>query len=317
MLGKRSHLAQYAVDAEPDAQALFQRFEVDVAGAVLDGLADERVDDIDDRRVFGGFELRGKQWLVLLQLTHGFFHEIGNRVRLLDRLQDIRLHGHHRLDFALRDHSQIIDREEICRIRHRHRQTVAPFPDRNDAMALGQRQWNETGGLLVRRSRRKIDQGNSQRLNQHFQQDSFGDHSLFDQHASEPIAGAFLRRKGRFQLLRGDFSRFDQHFSQAFAPLHGGSSIQSPFLKLVIISTIFANTPFFSLRLERCSAGCMLRRYPEFCPLPRQAKPIIIKKADLTVAGGIFLEPYIGDVGILFLLLLTFLYHQWDSFFRE
>jgi len=57
--------------------------------------------------------------------------------------------------------------------------------------------------------------------------------------------------------------------------------------------------------------------FPEFCPLPQQAKPIIIKKTDLTVAGGIFLEPYIGDVGILFLLLLTFLYHQWDSFFRE
>ena len=42
-----------------------------------------------------------------------------------------------------------------------------------------------------------------------------------------------------------------------------------------------------------------------------------MKRISQTVSGGIFLEPYIGDVGILFLLLLTFLYHQWDSFFRE
>ena len=42
-----------------------------------------------------------------------------------------------------------------------------------------------------------------------------------------------------------------------------------------------------------------------------------MKEISQTVAGGIILEPYIGDVGILFLLLLTFFYHQWDSFFRE
>ena len=233
VFGKRRHLTQYAVDAKPDAQALFERFEVDVAGAVLDGLADERVHDIDDRRVFGCFELRGEQGLILLQLAHGFFHEIGNRIGLLDRFQDIRFHGHHRFDFTLRDHSQIIDREKVRGIRHCNRQTVAPFPDRNDAMALGQRQGNETGGLLVWRRRREIDQGNPQILHQHFQQDGFRNQSLLDQNATESFAGAFLRRQGDFQLARSYFSCFDQHFSQAFAPLHGGSSIQSPFLRLV------------------------------------------------------------------------------------
>ena len=206
---------------------------MDVAGTVLDGLADERVHDIDDRRVFGGFEFRSEQGLILLQLAHGFFHEIGNRIGLLDRFQDIRFHGHHRFDFTLRDHSQIIDREKVRGIRHCNRQTVAPFPDRNDAMALGQRQGNETGGLLVWRRRREIDQGNPQILHQHFQQDGFRNQSLLDQNATESFAGAFLRRQGDFQLARSYFSCFDQHFSQAFAPLHGGSSIQSPFLRLV------------------------------------------------------------------------------------
>ena len=29
------------------------------------------------------------------------------------------------------------------------------------------------------------------------------------------------------------------------------------------------------------------------------------------------MEPYIGDVGIIFLLVLALLYHHWDAMFRE
>jgi hypothetical protein len=29
------------------------------------------------------------------------------------------------------------------------------------------------------------------------------------------------------------------------------------------------------------------------------------------------MEPYIGDIGIVFLLILSVLYYQWDSFFHE
>ena len=47
-------LAQHAVDAEAHAHLAALGLEVDVRGALLDGLGDDRVDELDDRRVVGG-----------------------------------------------------------------------------------------------------------------------------------------------------------------------------------------------------------------------------------------------------------------------
>ena len=45
------HLVQHAVDAEPDDERVLLRLEVDVGGAVLGRLEDDRVDEPDERRV--------------------------------------------------------------------------------------------------------------------------------------------------------------------------------------------------------------------------------------------------------------------------
>ena len=50
----RVDVAQHAVDAEAHAQVLALRRDVKVGGALLDGLPDELVDELDDRRVVGG-----------------------------------------------------------------------------------------------------------------------------------------------------------------------------------------------------------------------------------------------------------------------
>ena len=44
---------QHAVDAEAHAQLVAVGREVDVGGALLDGLGDDPVDELDDRRVVG------------------------------------------------------------------------------------------------------------------------------------------------------------------------------------------------------------------------------------------------------------------------
>ena len=49
--GQFGDLAQDAVDAGTDPQAGRVRLEVQVAGPVAQGLGDEQVDDLDDRRV--------------------------------------------------------------------------------------------------------------------------------------------------------------------------------------------------------------------------------------------------------------------------
>ena len=45
------HLVQHAVDAEPDDERVLLRLEMDVAGPVLGGLEDDRVDEPDERGV--------------------------------------------------------------------------------------------------------------------------------------------------------------------------------------------------------------------------------------------------------------------------
>ena len=54
----RGDVLQHAVDAEAHAQLAPVGREVDVGGAALDGLGDDLVDELDDRRVVGGLVQR-------------------------------------------------------------------------------------------------------------------------------------------------------------------------------------------------------------------------------------------------------------------
>ena len=53
------HLAQHAVDAEADDEAVLERLDVDVGRVVLDRLRQDRVDQLDDRRLVVAFEQVG------------------------------------------------------------------------------------------------------------------------------------------------------------------------------------------------------------------------------------------------------------------
>ena len=48
---RRLLVEEHAVDAEADAEFLLERLDVDIAGALLDGLGDHGVDQADDRRL--------------------------------------------------------------------------------------------------------------------------------------------------------------------------------------------------------------------------------------------------------------------------
>src|SRR6267378_774358 len=52
-LGRCQHLVEDAVHAEADTEDLLVRFEVDVGGALLDGVHEHHVDELDDRRLVG------------------------------------------------------------------------------------------------------------------------------------------------------------------------------------------------------------------------------------------------------------------------
>ena len=54
LLGRRRGVHQHAVNAVAQAQAFFKRLDVNVAGAVFDGLDEDEVGQLDDRRFFAG-----------------------------------------------------------------------------------------------------------------------------------------------------------------------------------------------------------------------------------------------------------------------
>src|ERR1041384_1672480 len=54
---------KHAVYPEPDAEAALRGFEVDVARAGLEGVADQEVDELDDRRLVGQVSCIGERFL--------------------------------------------------------------------------------------------------------------------------------------------------------------------------------------------------------------------------------------------------------------
>ena len=77
------HLTQDAVDTKADHQAFFEGFDVDVRGVLFDRLAEDGVDQADDRRV-----------VFLLQQVFGFLHLFGQAGQVHVRTQALdHLHG--------------------------------------------------------------------------------------------------------------------------------------------------------------------------------------------------------------------------------
>ena len=116
-------LDEHAVDAEAHAQLGAVGLEVDVGGALLDGLGDDLVDELDDRRVVGGLAQvddlararrprprRGRRDDVVQ--ARQARDEPAMSSRLGDRGADL-VAGHQR---------DVVDREDVRRVGHRDEQ---------------------------------------------------------------------------------------------------------------------------------------------------------------------------------------------------
>ncbi len=54
--GRRGRVIENAVDAVAQAQLFFERLDVNIAGAVLDGLDEHQVDELDDGAFLAAFD---------------------------------------------------------------------------------------------------------------------------------------------------------------------------------------------------------------------------------------------------------------------
>ncbi len=113
---------KHAVDAEPHAQVVLLRLDVDVGGPVGDRLLDDVVDELDRRRLaLDSGELAellvrdvlGAEEQVLLGV-------LGDLVELLDRGEDVVLGRDRRLDVVTGEDAQVVEGEHVLRIGHRH-----------------------------------------------------------------------------------------------------------------------------------------------------------------------------------------------------
>ncbi len=133
--GRREH----AVDAEQHARVPLLGVDVDVGGALLDRLGDDRVDELDDRRVgvglldeqaFAGLVLGALVDDVLDRLVHPD-EPVEQQVEILDR-------GRRRADPPAGHHADVVDREDVRGVRHRQQQrAVVGEADRHGLVALG------------------------------------------------------------------------------------------------------------------------------------------------------------------------------------
>ena len=89
-------LAEHAVHAEAHAHLAALGLEVDVRGAVLDRLGDDRVDELDHRRVVRGLADLGDLGELLLALLDGRGDRVVEPAHAPDQALDVVRRGHHR-----------------------------------------------------------------------------------------------------------------------------------------------------------------------------------------------------------------------------
>jgi hypothetical protein len=123
---------QHAVDPVADTDVLLLRLDVDVRRPVLHRLGDEQVDQLDDRGVLHHLPDRGEVLLVL-PFAGGLGRDVldvtVHAAVAVDGVEDGRTRRHHRADLGVGDGADVVDREDVRGVGHRHDQ--APLVPRH------------------------------------------------------------------------------------------------------------------------------------------------------------------------------------------
>ena len=137
---RRLDLAQHAVDAVADAQALLERLDVDVRGAGVDGARDHAADDPDDRRL--ARQIAQPPDVVLGAETAGVdgLDQLAGRgaaaVQALERGLDVARRRDPGPDRLAGEQLHRADRVVVERIGHRDREAVLGLGERQDVRLL-------------------------------------------------------------------------------------------------------------------------------------------------------------------------------------
>ncbi len=131
---------EHAVDSEPDAQVVFLRLDVDVGGAVSDGLLDDVVHELDGRRLALNRRESGEILIGDLIRAEEQVRFLGLRLAivLLDGRENVVLGRDRRLDVVARDDAQVVERENVLGVGHRDDELVVANLDRHENVAASE-----------------------------------------------------------------------------------------------------------------------------------------------------------------------------------
>ncbi len=131
-------VAHHAVDAVADEQLAVLGIEVDVGGAVADRLRDDRAHEPDGWAVVGGLLERGlKRRVLLLGLGLLVVDEVAEAAAAGQQRVEAVARDDDRDDVAVRQHRDVVGREQVARVGHRDDQrAVLAEADRDCVEAL-------------------------------------------------------------------------------------------------------------------------------------------------------------------------------------
>jgi hypothetical protein len=198
---------------EADAQVGLVRFDVDVGGAVADGLVDEQVDELDDRRVLEDLgqprEIRFVVGLVGRGL-HDLVDLAVDAEEPLDGLDDLAGGGDDGPHLGARERPDVVDREDVGGVGHRHDE-LAVFPAHGDGLvAAGERLADEGGDRAVDGAVVEVDELEPDLAGQGAHELGLGDRALLDEQSPEGLARPRLFGDGGVELGLGEQSFVDQ-----------------------------------------------------------------------------------------------------------
>jgi len=234
------HLEQRAVDPVADPQLELEGLDVDVARPPADGVGQEAVDELDDRRVvdlrLGGrlvFQLLDDLDVLALPL-----HVLQDFLELLvaalvvpldDRPEGV-LPGQDREDIVPGDELQILDQAHVGRIGHRHGQRPPLALERQHHLLGGEIAGNQLEDLGIDVEPREVHRRHPVLPGEDLGDLDLGDQPQPGEDVPEPLPRGALLRERLITLLACQESLADQHFTELLGPggQGGGHACAAP-----------------------------------------------------------------------------------------
>ena len=215
-------LAQNAVDAVAHDHLAGLGLEMDVGGALLHRSRDDRVHEAHHRRLVNRVvEVQGADAVVGARLLGQVLHDLVHLARLAEHRGDVLGQGEHGADVAPGDHAQVVDRQHIERIGHRHHERAVRVEAHGD------------GGVAARRA--VVDQVGHARVDPVGQALEVHAHPLRDrsrdlvagqaavghEQIAQPAPVGLLAGQHVLELCGRDQAHAHQHLAQGRGAGHG------------------------------------------------------------------------------------------------